>query len=138
MSQNGLPDGTKTGKGSVADDRTKARWSEAYRIYRLAPVEASNPKIERTERITHVAEMMGITRKAAKRRVKNYEGWQKRLDPSFKKFVPDMGREGRARRAGRHERHMGQRERHPLAPYRGGVRSGSNDRFKDPTSRFNR
>ncbi len=138
MSQNGLPDGTKTGKGSVADEQTKAIWAEAYRIYQLAQVEASDSKVERTERIGYVAERMGITRKAAKRRIKNYEGWQKRLDPSFQKFVPDMGREGRRRAAGRHEGHMWQRERHPSAPYRGGVRGRSDDRFKDPASRFNR
>ena len=138
MSQNGLPDGTKTGKGSVADEQTKAIWAEAYRIYRFAPVETINSKVERTERISYVAERMGITRKAAKRRIKNYEGWQRRLDPSFQKFVPDMGREGRGRPSGRQEGRMEQRGRHPSAPSRRGARGRSSDRFKDPTSRFNR
>ena len=128
MSQNGLPDGTKTGKGSLADGEMKATWVEAYRLYQLAPVGIRDLKAERTERIGYVAQRLGITRKAAKRRVKNYEGWQTRIDPSFRKFVPDAGRSG-----GRNSPGGG---RHAQSGWR--ERGSSGLRRSGPDSRYSR
>jgi len=85
MSQKGLPDGTKTGRGSLATDQVKALWREAYRIYLNAEGDSYNKKRDRTMRITEVAQRLGVARKVAKRRVKNYEGWQKRTNPTFRK-----------------------------------------------------
>lgn len=77
MSQFGLPDGTKTGKGSIAAPEVKALWRQAYDIYLRAPGDPYDKKNDRTSRITEVARRLRVTRKVAKRRVKNYEGARK-------------------------------------------------------------
>ena len=67
MSQFGLPNGTKTGRGSIATPEIKKLWADAYAVYVRA-------RGERRFRIDTVAMELGISRKVAKRRVKNYEG----------------------------------------------------------------
>jgi len=81
MSQYGLPDGTKTGKGSLATEEVKAMWRRAYQIYLEAEGDRFDKKHDRTLRLGEVARRLQVTRKAAKRRIKNYEGWQKRINP---------------------------------------------------------
>ena len=99
MSQKGLPDGTKTGKGSLATEEIKEMWTRAYQIYQDAEGVPFDKVRDRTMRISAVARKMGITQKAAKRRVKNYEGWQKRINPPSKKeSVPRSGRSYNTRR----------------------------------------
>ncbi len=73
MSQWGLPDRTKTGRGSVASDKIKALWQEAYAIYLQARGVPYDKKLDSTERISEVAGKIGVTRKVAKRRIRNYE-----------------------------------------------------------------
>jgi len=69
MSQSGQPDGTKTGVGSVATDETKQDWKQAWDFYKTI-------RGPRADRISKVAEKFGVSRKGAKRRIKNYEAWQ--------------------------------------------------------------
>lgn len=73
MSQWGLPDKTKTGRGSVASDEVKALWHEAYAVYQQAQGAIHDKRIDRTKRISEVAVKLGVTRKVAKRRIRNYE-----------------------------------------------------------------
>ena len=72
MSQSGQADGTKTGVGSLASDTTKEEWKRVYDFY-------TTVRGARADRIGAVAEKFGFSRKGAKRRIKNYEGWQLRV-----------------------------------------------------------
>lgn len=73
MSQWGLPDKTKTGRGSVASNEVKALWHEAYAVYQQAHGVPYDKRLDRTKRISEVAVKLGLTRKVAKRRIRNYE-----------------------------------------------------------------
>lgn len=73
MSQCGLPDGTKTGRGSLASDEVKELWQEAYAIYQQASGAPYNKRQDRTERISEVSSKLEVSRKVAKRRIRNYE-----------------------------------------------------------------
>jgi hypothetical protein len=73
MSQYGLPDGTKTGRGSLAGDEVKELWQEAYAVYREAGGVPYDNRQDRTARISEVSSKLGVTRKVAKRRIRNYE-----------------------------------------------------------------
>ena len=66
-------------RGKQATPEVKEEWKEAYSIYLSAPGVPHNKKLDRTERINHVAQVMKLTRKQAKRRVKNYEAWQRNI-----------------------------------------------------------
>jgi len=44
-----------------------------------APGVPYDKKKDRTERITYVARRMNLTRKQAKRRIRNYEAWQRNI-----------------------------------------------------------
>ncbi len=66
-------------RGIQATPEVKAEWGRAYDFYRQAPGDPYDKKNDRTTRINYVAEKMGLTRKQAKRRVRNYEAWQRNL-----------------------------------------------------------
>jgi len=66
-------------RGSIATPEVKAEWTRAYALYREAPGDRYDKKNDRTARIGYVAEKLGLTRKQAKRRVRNYEAWQKNI-----------------------------------------------------------
>ena len=66
-------------RGKQATEDVKEEWKRAYRIYQQAPGVPHNKKLDRTERINFVAQSMNITRKQAKRRVKNFEAWQRNI-----------------------------------------------------------
>lgn len=66
-------------RGHQATPEVKAEWERAYAIYRIAPGAPDDKKRDRTERINYVAAKMNLTRKQAKRRVRNYEAWQRNL-----------------------------------------------------------
>ena len=66
-------------RGKQATPEVKAEWSKAYEIYLRAPGDRFDKKNDRTKRIDHVAEVMKLTRKQAKRRVRNYEAWQRNI-----------------------------------------------------------
>jgi hypothetical protein len=95
MSQNGQPDGTKTGRGSLASKEVKDLWTKAYQIYQNSPGDRFDKKRDRTMRIDEVARQLRVTRKIAKRRIKNFEGWQKRLNPSKRQNATRSGNYGR-------------------------------------------
>ena len=66
-------------RGAIATPETKAEWKRAYGFYQQAQGDPHDKKRDRTERINYVARMMKLTRKQAKRRVKNYEAWQRNI-----------------------------------------------------------
>lgn len=66
-------------RGVQATPEIKEEWKRAYSFYRRAEGDPHDKKRDRTERIDYVARMMNLTRKQAKRRVKNYEAWQRNI-----------------------------------------------------------
>ena len=66
-------------RGAIAPPEIKAEWERAYELYRLAPGVPYDKKLDRTERITYVATKLNLTRKQAKRRIRNYEAWQRNI-----------------------------------------------------------
>lgn len=66
-------------RGIIATPEIKAEWKRAYGFYQQAQGDPHDKKRDRTERINYVARMMKLTRKQAKRRVKNYEAWQRNI-----------------------------------------------------------
>ena len=66
-------------RGKQATDDVKSEWTRAYEIYLKAPGDRYDKKNDRTARIDYVAEQMKLTRKQAKRRVRNYEAWQRNI-----------------------------------------------------------
>ncbi|MDT4953312.1 MAG: hypothetical protein QOJ02_1450 [Acidobacteriota bacterium] len=66
-------------RGLQATDETKKEWVRAYDYYREAPGDKYDKKKDRTQRIDYVAGKMKLTRKQAKRRIRNYEAWQRNL-----------------------------------------------------------
>lgn len=66
-------------RGKQATEDVKDEWKRAYQFYMAAPGVPHNKKLDRTERINYVAEKMHLTRKQAKRRVKNFEAWQRNI-----------------------------------------------------------
>ena len=66
-------------RGKQATEDVKEEWKQAYEIYLAAPGVPHNKKLDRTERINFVADKMRLTRKQAKRRVKNFEAWQRNI-----------------------------------------------------------
>ncbi len=66
-------------RGIQAEPEVKEEWKRAYAIYLRAPGDRYDKKKDRTERINFVAHEMRLTRKQAKRRVRNYEAWQRNI-----------------------------------------------------------
>ncbi len=66
-------------RGKQATPDVKEEWKRAYAVYQTAPGVPHNKKLDRTERINFVAQSLNLTRKQAKRRVKNYEAWQRNI-----------------------------------------------------------
>jgi hypothetical protein len=66
-------------RGLQATSETKEEWVRAYQLYTEAPGVPYDKKKDRTERIEYVARQMNLTRKQAKRRIKNYEAWQRNI-----------------------------------------------------------
>lgn len=66
-------------RGKQATLETKAEWERAYKFYQEAPGDRYDKKKDRTDRLTYVARMMDLTQKQAKRRVRNYEAWQRNI-----------------------------------------------------------
>ena len=66
-------------RGVQATEEIKAEWAQAYKIYLKAPGDRYDKKNDRTERIGYVARAMKLTRKQAKRRIRNYEAWQRNI-----------------------------------------------------------
>ena len=67
----------KRGVQATAD--VKAEWTKAYQIYLESPGDRYDKKKDRTSRIDSVARKLDLTRKQAKRRVRNYEAWQRNI-----------------------------------------------------------
>jgi len=66
-------------RGKQATPEVKAEWSYAYKLYLKAPGDLYDKKKDRTTRIDFVAQEMKLTRKQAKRRIRNYEAWQRNI-----------------------------------------------------------
>ena len=66
-------------RGKQATAEVKAEWEQAHEIYLRAPGDRYDKKKDRTARIEYVAQEMKLTRKQAKRRVRNYEAWQRNI-----------------------------------------------------------
>ena len=66
-------------RGVQATDEVKAEWSTAYKVYLRAPGDRFDKKKDRTARIDYVAHEIKLTRKQAKRRIRNYEAWQRNI-----------------------------------------------------------
>ncbi|HKP71768.1 MAG TPA: hypothetical protein VJT82_02455 [Pyrinomonadaceae bacterium] len=66
-------------RGLQATPETKAEWERAYEFYKSAPGVPHDKKRDRTERIEYVAQQLNVTHKQAKRRIRNYEAWQRNL-----------------------------------------------------------
>ena len=66
-------------RGVQATEEIKAEWSYAYKVYLRAPGDRFDKKKDRTARIDFVAQEMKLTRKQAKRRIRNYEAWQRNI-----------------------------------------------------------
>ena len=66
-------------RGVQASEEVKAEWSTAYKFYLRAPGDRFDKKKDRTARIDYVAQEMKLTRKQAKRRIRNYEAWQRNI-----------------------------------------------------------
>lgn len=67
-------------RGAQATPENKAEWTQAYHLYLEAPGVPYDKKKDRTERISYVAQRMNLTRKQAKRRIRNYEAWQRNIN----------------------------------------------------------
>ena len=66
-------------RGVQATEEIKAEWSYAYKVYLWAPGDRFYKNKDRTARIDYVAQEMKLTRKQAKRRIRNYEAWQRNI-----------------------------------------------------------
>ena len=66
-------------RGKQATPEVKAEWTLAYKLYMKAPGDRYDKKKDRTTRIDFVAQEMKLTRKQAKRRIRNYEAWQRNI-----------------------------------------------------------
>ena len=66
-------------RGKQATPEVKEEWVRSYELYLEAPGVPYDKKKDRTERINYVAARMNITRKQAKRRIKNFEAWQRNI-----------------------------------------------------------
>jgi hypothetical protein len=66
-------------RGKQATAEVKAEWKNAYQIYLRAPGDRFDKKKDRTSRIDSVAHELRLTRKQAKRRIRNYEAWQRNI-----------------------------------------------------------
>ena len=66
-------------RGKQATEDVKEEWKRAYGIYLSPPGVPHNKKLDRTGRINYVADKMRLTRKQAKRGVKNFEAWQRNI-----------------------------------------------------------
>ena len=66
-------------RGIQATEDVKSEWETAYKIYLKAPGDRYDKKKDRTSRIDFVAQEMNLTRKQAKRRIRNYEAWQRNI-----------------------------------------------------------
>jgi hypothetical protein len=66
-------------RGKQATPDVKSEWTRAYEIYLRAPGDRYDKKKDRTARIDSVANELRLTRKQAKRRVRNYEAWQRNI-----------------------------------------------------------
>ena len=66
-------------RGLQATAETKEEWTRAYDLYLESPGVPYDKKKDRTERIEYVARKLNLTHKQAKRRIRNYEAWQRNL-----------------------------------------------------------
>jgi hypothetical protein len=66
-------------RGLQATVEIKEEWTRAYDLYLEAPGVPYDKKKDRTERIEYVAHKLNLTRKQAKRRIRNYEAWQRNI-----------------------------------------------------------
>lgn len=66
-------------RGKQATEDVKSEWTRAYEIYLQASGDRYDKKKDRTARIDAVAQELDLTRKQAKRRVRNYEAWQRNI-----------------------------------------------------------
>jgi predicted HTH transcriptional regulator len=66
-------------RGIQATSEIKANWEEAYKLFQQAPGVPYDQKKDRTARIEYVAVKLNLTHKQAKRRIRNYEAWQRNL-----------------------------------------------------------
>ncbi len=66
-------------RGVQATPEVKEEWTRAYELFKQAPGDARDQRNDRTKRFEYVARELNLTRKQAKRRIRNYEAWQRNL-----------------------------------------------------------
>jgi hypothetical protein len=66
-------------RGVQASAEVKAEWKASYKLFLEAPGVPYDEKKDRTARIDYVAMKLNLTHKQAKRRIRNYEAWQRNL-----------------------------------------------------------
>ncbi len=66
-------------RGVQATPEVKEEWTRAYKLFKQAPGDASDMRKDRTNRFEYVARELNLTRKQAKRRIRNYEAWQRNI-----------------------------------------------------------
>jgi hypothetical protein len=66
-------------RGVQATPEVKEQWTRAYELFKQAPSDARDQRKDRTKRFEYVARELNLTRKQAKRRIRNYEAWQRNL-----------------------------------------------------------
>lgn len=66
-------------RGVQATPEIKAEWTAAYKLFLEAPGVPYDEKKDRTSRIDYVAMKLNLTHKQAKRRIRNYEAWQRNI-----------------------------------------------------------
>ncbi|HEV2913033.1 MAG TPA: hypothetical protein VGX92_06935 [Pyrinomonadaceae bacterium] len=66
-------------RGKQATSEIKDEWARAYEYFLQASGDPYDKKKDRTSRIDYVAVKLNLTRKQAKRRIRNYEAWQRNI-----------------------------------------------------------
>ena len=66
-------------RGKQATAEIKDEWARAYEFFLQAQGDPYDKKKDRTARIDYVAVKLNLTRKQAKRRIRNYEAWQRNI-----------------------------------------------------------
>jgi len=66
-------------RGVQATPEVKEEWTRAHELFMQAPGDAHDVRKDRAKRFEYVARELKLTHKQAKRRIRNYEAWQRNL-----------------------------------------------------------
>ncbi len=66
-------------RGVQATPEVKEEWTRAHELFMQAPGDAHDERKDRAKRFEYVARELNLTHKQAKRRIRNYEAWQRNL-----------------------------------------------------------